>query len=133
MIITIRLINTFIPQVVTLCVCVCVCVVRKFKIYPLRKFLVYTTVLCCTLDLQNLPFNQHVSKVAAIKLRERFDQESRELRQLLERCLQREYFGTSTMILGCLSIFLGTPFAPSFKILLRPAAKTCSSFSENCA
>ena len=43
--------------------CVCVCLVRKFKIYPLRKFLVYTTVLCCTLDFQNLPFNQHVYKV----------------------------------------------------------------------
>ena len=39
MIITIRLINTFIPQVVTLCVCVCVCVCERMCVCPVIFFL----------------------------------------------------------------------------------------------
>ena len=52
MIITIRSVYTSITSLhrvtVCVCVCVCVCVVRTLKIYSLKKFQVYNTVLITT-------------------------------------------------------------------------------------
>ena len=59
--------------------------------------------------------------------KERSNQESREIWQLLELCLQREYFGTSTMTPGYLSTFFWVLPLPEVSMYFyfqqpRPAA-----------